>query len=122
MIGVLTFHLVLWFMISLFIINSGTIPIADAKYKRMRDKAAGHVASLPGAKSVFDWFWTSPNSGQNILLDDEESGGPAGVGYPMDKLPSSHGQEGGKHQKKTGKKHGGGGGTTYVHLHDAAKN
>jgi hypothetical protein len=58
-LGTFVFHIAMWFLISLFIINDNTS--AQQKYKKMRSELSAHISKVPGADNAF-WFpWGSPS-------------------------------------------------------------
>lgn len=79
-IGVFGFHLLIWFMISLFIVNTHTSG-APFKYKQLREKAAEHISSVPGARSLMQWLTDPQHQGIESAMMEEGS-------YPMEVIPA----------------------------------
>lgn len=81
-LGVFAFHLVIWFMISLFIINSNSSPgsmhgTSGSRSRRVREKTAEYLNKVPGAGLLSGWFGVAsaltdmPNNSNNNNDDIE---------------------------------------------------
>lgn len=102
MLGTFGFHILLWFMISLFIINSNAT--VHHQYKKIRDNVTSHLSRVPGTSTGFSWPWSSPDRRSETAIE-------------MEMAETGQVPQGGGQQKKK-RNNGGGGGPEYQKLHE----
>lgn len=93
-LGVFVFHIVMWFLISLFIINDSTS--AHQKYKKVRNELSAQLERVPGAGAAMLFPWSDAKkhrSATAIEMELADKGEEQPLNVVVEQPPISSGQD-----------------------------